>query len=129
MDALSSEIASARSLLSKNGGGGGPTGPKTTRTDAGFLSIESELASLSSANAAKITKVTPHVLTTLGPSTTSGSGMGTRVGELGESQSGSLLNSTSKAGGGRACRVESTGIWEVTSGLFGLFVSLLGVFL
>jgi hypothetical protein len=113
----------------RNAGGGGPTGPRSTRTDANFLSIESGLAPLSSANAAKITKVTPHVLTTLGPSTTSGPGPGTRVGQLRETQSGSLLSSTSKAGGGRAWGGESTAIWEASSGMFGLFIGLLGVFL
>ena len=129
MDALSSEIASFQSMISKNDGGGGPTGPGTTRTDASFLSIESELASLSSANAAKITKVTPHVLTTLGPSTTSGPGTGTRVQQLGETQSGNLLSSTSKAAGGRAWEGESTGIWDASSSMFGLIIGLLGVFL
>ncbi|PMD19807.1 hypothetical protein NA56DRAFT_646736 [Hyaloscypha hepaticicola] len=129
MDALSSEIASFQAMMTKNDGGGGPTGPGTTRTDASFLSIESELASLSSANAAKITKVMPHVLTTLGPSTTSGPGIETRVGQLGETQSGNLLSLTSKAGGGRAWGGESTAIWEVSSGMFGLFIGLLGVFL
>jgi hypothetical protein len=116
-------------MISKNDGGGGPTGPRTTRTDASFLSIESELASLSSANAAKITKVTPHVLTTLGPSTTSGPGTGTRVQQLGETQSGNLLSSTSKAAGGRAWEGESTGIWDASSSMFGLIIGLLGVFL
>ena len=116
-------------MIGGNDGGGGPTGPETTRTDANFLSIESELASLSSANAAKITKVTPHVLTTLGPSTTSGSGTGSRLGQLGESQSGTLPSSTSKAGGGRVWGAQSTGIWEMSSGMFGLFIGLLSVFL
>jgi hypothetical protein len=86
------------------------------------------LASLSSANAAKITKITPHVLTTLGP-TTSISGVG--VGQLGESQSGSVLSSTSKAGAvnGRGGLSGSTGIWEISSGIFGLFVGFLSVYL
>jgi hypothetical protein len=50
---------------------------------------------------------------------------------LGESQSGSVLSSTSKAGAvnGKGGLGGSTGIWEISSGIFGLFVGFLGVFL
>jgi hypothetical protein len=90
------------------------------------------LASLSAANAAKVTKTTPQVLTTLNPSNT-----GTKVGELQETQSGSgsgvgsVLSATSRggAGVGRAGMGGRTGVWEISSGVFGLCVGILGVLL
>jgi len=101
-----------------------------TTTNASLMSL---LASLSAANAAKITKVTPHVLTTLNPSNT-----GTKVGALQESGSGSgsvrgtgsVLSTTSLAGAGSGRALgRSTGVWEISSGIFGLCVGILGVFL
>ncbi|PMD32848.1 hypothetical protein L207DRAFT_518274 [Hyaloscypha variabilis F] len=126
-NAVDSQIASFRSALTKNNPSYTPATPTTTNA-----SLMSLLASLSAANAAKVTKTTPQVLTTLNPSNT-----GTKVGELQETQSGSgsgggsVLSATSRggAGGGRAGMGGRTGVWEISSGIFGLCVGILGVFL
>jgi len=125
-DAADSVIASLRSVMTKNGPIYTPATPTTTNK-----SLMSLLASLSAANAVKITKVTPHVLTTLNPSNT-----GTKVGALQESQSGSasgsgsvLAATSAGAGSGGAGLGRSSGVWEISSGIFGLCVGVLGVFL
>jgi hypothetical protein len=110
-----------------------------TTTDYSFLSL---LASLSSANAAKITKATPHVLTTLPAPTATATGTGSTnsQGQFQENESGSsgsVISSTSKAGGiaangrgGWGGRERgSSVIWELSAGSWGLLVGLLGIVL
>jgi hypothetical protein len=107
-----------------------------TAMNASTLSI---LASWSSEHAATITKVTPHVLTTLPPFTTSAKPSTNGLGQFLESQTGSsaaVISSISRAGGvavngrggltGRERGV--TGMWDMSAGIWGLFVGFLGGF-
>jgi hypothetical protein len=120
-----------------------------------YISIQSVLASLSSARAATETKVTPHVSTTLNPSTTqtgTGSGAGAGItsaptfvtvtaadGKVLESQIGGSITvgseivvSTSRAaavaGNGREVLGNWPSVVELGAGIAGLLLGGVGVF-
>jgi carbohydrate-binding DOMON domain-containing protein len=128
-DALSSLIASFRATTTTT------TLKSVNTSNPTYLSALSVLASLSSAREATITKVTPHVSTTLNPTKTSAS---TTTGVTGSNEqfveSQTSMSSTSVAGAvaGQRGVLLGRGTWEQMMkfgvGARGLVLGLVGIF-
>lgn len=133
-DYLSSLLASFRSRITSGQTYATPT--KLTTTDASLSSLLAEFSSLTAARTT-VMKVTPHVYTTLSPTTTTPSLSSTATNSVGlfkESQSGKksggIISTTSQAGGVAVKgRDRGTGIWELSAGIWGIVIGVLGVFL
>jgi len=134
-DALSSLLASFHSH--ETSAYSYPTPTKPTTTDASLSSLLAEFSSLTAARTT-VMKVTPHVYTTLSPTTaTTSSSLSTATNSVGlfkESQSGKksggVISTTSLAGGVAVNgRNRGTGLWELSAAMWGLGVGALGLFL